>query len=297
MTAATVGLHWWTFTTPRAVDDVLERVGGSFAPVEPIGGYGHPRSICHESGARVFFGSAREDQPVCVNMPGHVCETWAREGITWAEDLAGVVTRSDLACDLQPAEQARARMIEMRRAWKTGKVRTAIRTFQEHRSDDGWTWYFGGKSANLRLRVYDQRGPLRLEFQLRPEKIAGEQLPEMIARRGTASVWRSLAQGIRFPMSWYRELLDGETAELGETVTEESHLGKVIDQVQLQFGASFWAFLQLGLGLGDLSSAPEEIRGDVAAKFLRWSAEAHELGLDGSKLRQEIECRLKSRQK
>jgi hypothetical protein len=295
MTGATVGLHWWTFTSSRSVNDVLECLGGSFGSPEPVGGYGHPSSICHESGARVYFGSTREDQPVCVNMPGNVCETWAGEGVTWAEDLAGVVTRSDLACDLQPAKEARRRMVEMRRAWKSGKVQTAIRTFQEHRSDDGWTWYFGGKSANLRLRVYDQRGPLRMEFQLRPEKIAGEQLPEMVARRGVASVWRSLALGIRFPLTWYQELLQGETAQLGETVCEESTLGKVIDQLQLQLGPSLWALQQLGLQLEDLATPPEEIRGDIAAKFLRWSEEAPGVGLDGSKLREEIECRLKSR--
>jgi hypothetical protein len=291
----TVGLHWWTFTSSRTVNDVLERLGGSFAPAEPRGGYGHPSSICHESGARVYFGSRREDQPVCVNMPGNVCETWAAEGITWAEDLAGVVTRSDFACDLEPAEQARSRMIEMRRAWKRGKVRTAIRTFSEVRSDDGWTWYFGGKSANLLLRVYDQRGPLRLEFVLRPQKIAGQQLPEIVARRGVASVWRSLAQGIRFPLTWYQQLLQGDTAELGETVFEESSLAKVIDQLQLQLGPSFWALQKLGLQLADLGTPPEQIRGEVAAKFLRWSDEAAELGLDGAKLRKDVECKLKSR--
>jgi hypothetical protein len=186
-------------------------------------------------------------------------------------------------------------MIEMRRAWKRGKVRTAIRTFSEVRSDDGWTWYFGGKSANLLLRVYDQRGPLRLEFVLRPQKIAGQQLPEIVARRGVASVWRSLAQGIRFPLTWYQQLLQGDTAELGETVFEESSLAKVIDQLQLQLGPSFWALQKLGLQLADLGTPPEQIRGEVAAKFLRWSDEAAELGFDGAKLRKDVECKLKSR--
>lgn len=294
--APAVGLHWWTFTTGSSVEDVLDRIGGAHSRVEPVGGYGHPRSICHESGARVYFGSPRQEQPVCVNAPGEVCEGWAGELVTWAEDLAGVVTRNDLAVDLEPAEDARKRMVELRQAWKRRQVETAIRTFEEHRNDEGWTWYFGGKSANLRLRVYDRRGPLRLEFQWRPDREIGRQIPEMIARRGTATVWRSLAKGIQFPrVSWYQELVNGEAVELAPAVRDESLLAKVIEQMQLQFGTSLWAFQQLGIGIEELATPPENIRGDTAAKFLRWADDAKDLGYDGGKLRAEVKCRLKSR--
>ena len=146
MNAATppsCNLHWLTLTTDHSAEDVLDRLGGASSKHEAIGGYGHPRSICHESGARIYCGSRRADQPVCVNMPGEVCERHAAEGISWSEDLAGVVTRADLAVDLDPPELARARMIEMRRAWKSRQVETRISSFDEHRSADGWTWYFG----------------------------------------------------------------------------------------------------------------------------------------------------------
>jgi hypothetical protein len=295
---ARTGLHWWTFTSGQSQEAVCDRLGGSFSQVEGIGGYGHPYSICHESGARVYFGSPRDDQPVCVNVPGEVCDSWSGEAVTWAQDLAGVVTRADVALDLDPPEKARGRMIEMRRAWRAGKVETSIKKFAEHRSEkpEGWTWYFGGKSSYLRMRGYDRRGPLRLEFQLRPEKQTGEHLPEIIARRGVSSVWRSLAHSIRFPMRWYENLLVGDVAKLPETVREESLLEKVIDQLQLQLGASVWALQQLGVTLDDLSTPPEQIRGDVAAKFLRWADEAKGVGYDGEKLRREVRCRLKSRQ-
>jgi hypothetical protein len=295
MPTASTGLHWFTFTTDHSVNDVMERLGGGWAPVEPLGGYGHPRSICHESGARVYFGSERQDQPVCVNLTGEVCEEWSGEGVSWAEDLAAVVTRSDFATDLHPAEEARGRMLEMRRAWKSGRVETRIRTFQEHRSDDGWTWYFGGKSADLRLRCYDKRGPLRLEFQWRPDREQGSRVAEVIARRGVATCWRSLARTISFPMKWWRDLVDGDAVTLEPATAEESSLLKVLEQLQLQLGASLWALELLGLKLSDLTTPPENLRGDVAAKFLRWAREGEAEGYHGEALRREVQCRLKSR--
>lgn len=297
MVAAAVGLHWLTFACRTAVDQVCDRLRGGFAPVETIGGYGHPKSVCNESGARVFFGSKREDQPTVVNLPGEVCEGWAAEGIEWAEQLGAYVTRVDVACDLSPPELARSRMMELRRAWRAGRVDTRVRTFSEHRSEppDGWTFYWGGKAANLRLRVYDRRGPLRLEFQARPERDAGERLPEIIARRGAASLWRGFARAIPFPVPWYRELCVGDAVQLAPDVSEDSAFLKVLEQLQLQLGATFWALSELGVTLDELATPPEQIRGDVAAKFLRWAGDATAEGYNGAKLESEVRCRLKSR--
>lgn len=294
---AQAGLHWLTFTHRGDVEQVLDRLGGSFSSVEAIGGYGQPRSVCHESGTRVFFGSERHDQPICVNMPGEVCETWWVEGLTWAEDLGACVTRSDFALDLEPADEARRRMMQLRRAWKTKRVETACRSFSEVRSEppDGWTFYWGGKTSAMRFRAYDRRGPLRLEFQLRPNREVGATLAKTINHRGPAALWRSCASSIKFKVDWYEDLLKGDTVVLDRTYSEESFFLKVVEQMQLQLGVSFWALSQLGLTLDDLATPPEEIRGDVAAKLLRWADEAQDEGYDGEKLKREVKCKLKSR--
>ena len=88
----------------------------------------------------------------------------------------------------------------------------------------------------------------------------------------------------------------GESVELVESCREDSLLLKVVEQMQLQFGASFWAFEQLGIKLADLATRPENIRGDTAAKFLRWADDGKAEGYDGEKLRREVRCVLKSRQ-
>ena len=296
--APSVGLHWLTFTTDHSAEDALDCMGGDSAAAEPMGGYGHPRSVAHECGARVYFGSHRDEQPVVVNMPGEVCEGHGAAGVMWAERLAGVVTRADLALDLGPDTEARGRMVEMRRAWKRGQVDTRIKQFQEHRSEgagEGWTWYFGGKSAELRLRAYDRRGPLRLEFQWRPEREAGTTVAHALSKRGNAYVWRSLAERIKFPLPWYQDLLTGDVASWSKTAREDTLFGEVIDQLQTQWGVTLWALEQAGMTLHDLATPPEApMRGDVVVKLLRWAAEADLEGYDGDKLEAEVRCRLKS---
>ena len=95
-------------------------------------------------------------------------------------------------------------------------------------------------------------------------------------------------------MPWYRELLKGEKLGWPTQKQEESSLAEIIDQLKTQLGASYWALRLLGMQLTDLEVAPERpMRGDLAAKFLRWAREADGLGYDGSSLRQEVKCRLK----
>lgn len=296
MVAASTGVHWLTFATAKPVDEVCQVLGGGFGQVERQGAFFQPKSRCHESGARVYFGSERSTQPVVVNMPGEVCEGWSTEGVRWAGAL-GWVTRLDLACDVHPAEQARRRMLEMRRAWKVGKVDTNIRTFSEARSDlpEGWTWYFGGKQSQLRLRAYDRRGPLRLEFQWRPSSEVGRVVPEYLERKGAAAVWRSMAESIKFPMPWYQELLAGEVAVLPKMHETDSALMQVLEHLQVQLGTTLWALELLGIDVRTLAVEPEApMRGDLAAKQLRWAADADVQGYDGDKLRAEVLCKLKS---
>ena len=127
MVDVSIGSHWHTFVTPAPVERVKAVMGGGWGDLEDLGGYGHPRSTAHESGSRVYCGSKRPGQPVCVNMPGEACETWATEGLRWTQELAGATTRHDLALDLGPDTLARKRLVEGVSAWKRGKVDTQMR--------------------------------------------------------------------------------------------------------------------------------------------------------------------------
>ena len=271
----------------------MDAMGGCFSDTERRGGFGNPLKVTHESGARVFFGAPPErPQPVVVDASGEVCETWADQLIGWSHVLGGAITRVDLAVDLKPDELARRRMLEMKRAWVREKVDTLMRvdSLEEHKNKDGLTFYFGGRTAELRLRTYDQRGPLRLEFQWRPEKEVGRFVPKMITSGGGVTpVWRALASRVRFPMRWYQELLEGDVAAVSPAVQPgETELAKFIDQLMVQYGPSLWALQQIGFDLGNLAVAPEKPKGEVVAKFMRWAEEAPSVGYDGEKLKAEV---------
>lgn len=293
--------HWLTFTTPKPAEEVCEVMGGGFSEWQPLRAYGQPGRVIHESGASVHYGSPREDQPTVVNLTGSVCEEWFDEGIAWAEKSQGKVTRVDLAADVGPDDQARRRLIEMVTAWKRGRVQTRMRIDSHHlvksdRPGEGWTAYFGGQHSALMMRAYDMRGPLRIEQQWRPPGDAALYIPLLVKAQGVATVWRSLAATAIWPMSWYQELLDGVTVELEKEQETETMLLQMIEALRTQMGGNLWALEQLGYTLGDLARDPgKDLRGDVAAKYLRWSREAPKLGYDGSKLRREVQCRLKSK--
>ena len=300
MVEARFGVHWLTFTVPgMASDSVLDALGGGVGRVESIGGFGQPLSRCHESGARVYFGSDRPDQPVCVNVPGEVCDDWSAEAIAWACDLKGICTRLDLAADLEPSDLARRRLVEMRRAWLRGQVETKMapgshRWLKDEGPEQGCTAYFGGKTSKLQLRAYDRRGPLRLEWQWRPDKLPGQMAARLLRHSGARVMWRSLAHATRFPMTWYRELLEGDCIELTQPKEEPCELGEFVEEFRKQWGPSLYALRLCGYTIDDLSVVPRSpMKGELAAKFLKWSGEAEQLGYDGSKLKQEVMCRLK----
>lgn len=293
----TCGTHWLTFTAGDRVDRVLALVGGGFSELERRGGFGHPARYVHESGASVYVGSPREEQPVVVNVPGETCEAWAGHFRGVAEEVGGTVTRIDLAVDVDPAYRARRRLVEMRRAWLRGKVQTAMdsRSHEWMQNEEGATAYFGGRQSEARLRCYDRRGPLRLEWQWRPQKELGRHVPQMVRSWGEPAMWRSLSQRAVWPMAWYHELLDGETAEWGKVKDCETDLVEAVASLRKQFGTSFWAFLVMGMRLEDLAVEPESPRGEVVRKLLRFAKQGRGMGYDGERLESEIRCKLESR--
>lgn len=301
-----IGGHWLRFTVPPgSLERVLETMGGRHGDVESLRAYGQPRRIVHETGAVVYFGSDREDQPEVVDLPGEVCEREFDTGLAWCHQLGGNVTRVDLANDVGPDERSRGRLLEMIEAFEQKRVETLMRqgrredgsslhVIDSRRPGEGMTAYFGGRTADLRLRVYDRRGPLRLEFEWHPPKPARPHVPIMLLEQGPGGVWRSLARSHVWPMAWYMQLLDGDRVELppldDEAVTT---LQAAWDQLRDGFGYTFQAFDLLGLTMADLAKPfPEKLRGRDAKKFLGWAREAP-AGYDGAKLRVEVEKRLK----
>lgn len=275
-------------------------MGGRHGQVEPLRAYGQPRRIVHETGAQVYFGSDREDQPLVVNMPGECCETEFDTGLAWCHQLGGSITRVDLANDVGPNDLARSRLWQMIESFRGGKVDTRMRRESidvriSDRPGEGHTAYFGGKQSNLMLRAYDMRGPLRLEFQWSPPKPTRPLIPPMLLQDGPAGVWRSLAKDHLWPLDWYMRLLDAETCKLPPVDPEAATtLTKAWDALREQHGANLWAFMLAGFKLEDLAKAPpDKMRGTDVKKFLGWSREAADLGYDGSKLAAEVEKRSK----
>jgi hypothetical protein len=286
---AFVGLHWWTAATSRPIEDIAY-VLGDLGPLESPGAYGQPSFRVHESGTRVYCGSSRPGQPIVINAPGEVCEGWADQLLGWTDTLDAWCTRYDLACDLEPASVARRRLREMDSSFKRGRCETSIRSREYIESDTGHTLYLGGKSSPLRLRAYDQRGPLRIEWQHRPvHRDVGECVAGRLLRKGLAESWRTLARAVTFPMPWYRELLSGSAEILPNLVRVDASFEDAVMQLRKQWGGVLWALQGVGLGLDDLAVAPVALRGSQAAKYRSWAASAERAGYDVSAFREHVE--------
>jgi hypothetical protein len=293
----TAGVHWWTAATGLDVKGI-ERVIGPLGPRERPGGFGHPFKRVHESGASVYFGSDLGGQPTVINAPGEVCESWWQQLADWSEQLGAWVTRIDLACDVEPAGLARQRLLQCRRAFKAGRAETRMRKeslelIQNDNPEEGWTLYLGGRNSELRFRIYDRRGPLRIEPQWRPPREIGERVPEWIRRRGPGAMWRQLAGQVKFPMPWYRELIEGDAVQVDAVPRVDALFKETLDQLNQQYGITFWALGLLGMGLDDLRSIPKRLRGSQAAKLLTWATAAESMGYHegAEKLRQEVRKR------
>lgn len=295
------GLHWWTGCIPGGESRVLDHFGpDSFGQAELRGGYGHPRRRVHESGMVVYSGSLREAQPVVIDASGTVCETWDKEIIGATRSLGGYVTRCDLAVDVFPPDQAKPRLLQLRRDYRSGRCVTTMKkdSFEFIHSDGetgGDTAYFGGKTSDARLRAYTQRGPLRLEWQYRPAgKNAGGAAVHQIHRYGVLPMWRFLSQTkLMFHPPWFVDLAEGDVAEVPTDARENSTLNEAMEQLRHQYGASLFAMLALGVKLEDLAVRPDvnDIKSTVRAKFRRWADEADKMGLDGQPLRDFLRAR------
>ena len=174
------GLHWCDFTTRASVTQVLDSVRFVLGEFHDRG-YGSAlyRSAWlgpHASTVEAGFRRRGADH-VRVSLTGEACEALGLLG-AWAlvDALGGKVTRVDVALDGAPFKPR-----TLYRAWQRGHVRTKVpRDHPDSASllenAEGATFYLGTPASDRRLRVYDRRGPTRVEMQL---------------RRGMAEAWWS----------------------------------------------------------------------------------------------------------
>ena len=303
------GVHWWRFGTDvQDVDEVLDSIagvsGGEFGPVEQRGAYNQPSRFLHTSGAAVYFGSSVPGQPIVVDVPGEACEQLVAADLhTWASNLRGRVTRCDVAADLEPAGEARGRLLDMRDTFRRGLCDTRIPSkstrFYENDApgEEGCTLYVGSVQSECMLRAYDRRGPLRLEWQWKPaEPIVRTCVPGALERYGAAGIWRKLGERCVWPLPWYKQLLAGDCAEIEKAPTRPDDLAKMIAALREQFGAQFWALGCLGVGSDDLAVRPIKPNAEQVRKWEAFCEQAPDLGYDPGPLRAEIKrWRRKSR--
>ena len=174
----TLSLHWLRGT-------VLDRpwldVVGSLASMldeTPVGldrGRNGYRSGWLIGPARVYADDDRPDMGVMVDIDGSGCEALGgRRLADIALRLDLRVSRLDLAWDGFPRSPA-----EVRDAWRADMVRTRCkvpedaredrqwRTSDWHSNDKGDTFRMGARSSTQCARVYDARGPVRFELEVK----------------------------------------------------------------------------------------------------------------------------------
>lgn len=163
-------LHWFSGTCRGLLpDDVLAALADHLNSTPQRlehGGYGYQASA-RVGGASVYWSVGRED--VFVVLPGEVCEVLGVVGVVAvATDLDLVPSsRLDLAWDLEGVAVA-----DFQTAWHGGDVVTRAHrdSWQELRNADGNTFYMGSRASGRFVRVYDRRGPTRLEMEWKGER-------------------------------------------------------------------------------------------------------------------------------
>ena len=289
---ASCGIHWLTGSTRASLLDV-QSVCGRLSKAEGPGGFGHPMKRYHESGMKVYCGSESPDHPLVIEAPGEVCETWGPQIAGYLAQLGARCTRVDLAMDVEPAELARGRLLGLYQSWRRGDVETRIRrsSLSINKNEEGMTVYFDRRGCELFLRAYDKRGPLRVEFEWRPQGGAREIIPDLLVQKGPAQLWRRCASRVEFKADWYRQLARGDFDEVPAPERTESALNEAMYHLYKQQGLSLWMFGLIGFNLQDLQRVPDVLTGPQERKFRSW-LDAHEkAGNDVTHARAELEKR------
>lgn len=163
-------LHWFSGTCRDLLPDSVLGVLADHLNTSPLklqrGGYGYQCSA-RVGGASVFWSLGRED--VYVVLPGEVCELLGLVGVVAVASELDLVpsSRLDLAWDIEGVQVA-----DFRDAWHAKQVVTRAHrnSWEELRNSEGNTFYMGSRSSGRFVRVYDRRGPTRLEMEWKGER-------------------------------------------------------------------------------------------------------------------------------
>lgn len=170
VTVAWAGVHWFAGTTRRPHLEVLEAVSEVVAaPVveHSRGAKGGYRCSASVGGVLVAWGPDRDD--VLVTVPGSVCEVIGTLGLVALS--AGLdldpTSRLDLAWDAHGFSPA-----DVRREWEAGQVVTRAHrdSWRWDENAEGSTFYMGSRTSERFVRVYDRRGPTRVELELKEQR-------------------------------------------------------------------------------------------------------------------------------
>jgi hypothetical protein len=165
-----MGVHWFAGVTRlHSAAAVLDMLSDFLAaPVVPRsrGGYGYGCSA-GVGGASVYWSSDRAD--VFVVLPGEVCEVLGVVDLVALASLADLEpsSRIDLAWDIAGLPVA-----QVAGSWHGGDVVTRAHrdSWQDHQNAEGRTFYMGSRASGRMARVYDRRGPTRLEMEWKGER-------------------------------------------------------------------------------------------------------------------------------
>jgi hypothetical protein len=163
---------------------------------------------------------------------------------------------------------------------------------QDDKPGGGCTCYFGSRASDAFLRMYDRRGPLRLEWQWKPARELREHVPGALARYGPAGVWRQLAARCIWPVPWYHQVIAGEVADLVRPASVGSDLSGYVDALMAQHGVNLYALSLLGFTMEDVAKQPARMTAEQQQRYRRWCRDAKPLGYDPTKLKREVKrCR------
>jgi hypothetical protein len=274
------------------VGEVLELVrgelGGHFGETCK-GRFNQPQGIKHESGLTVHYGAQVEAQPVVVEMPGEACECFLDSQISeMGCNLEGRMTRLDLAEDAEPAQEARSRLMSMHELWKGGEVDTGIRItsmdlIQSNRPGQGWTMYCGSRQSPLFMRAYDKRGPLRIEWEFKPQGQIRGMMPRLLREGGPTKWWRWMARHAVWPLPWYEELLSGPLPDARLARAPASSAIQSLQAIRHQWGPKLDLLLKGGLRPEDLTRVPRGVSRQGRYEFREFAksaAQALDLNLE-----------------
>lgn len=179
VTVQWAGLHWFAGTQkkhrPDAVLSVLEDMLNLTRRELSHGGYGYACSAAVGS-ARVYWSDTRPD--VFTVLPGDACEALGVAGVVGVATLLDLVpnSRLDVAWDVdgitpvQVRDDFLAGQVVTRIHRQVNKETGRMQGVDFRSNHEGDTVYLGSRSSTRFLRVYDRRGPTRVEMEWKKER-------------------------------------------------------------------------------------------------------------------------------